>query len=87
MANWTDHGIAGGVREPYKTFHWADGNNAWAPQCIERKGKFYLYCPLPTKGRMAIGVAVSDSPTGPFADAIGKPLIRAAMAGTIHGIH
>ena len=48
MANWTDHGIIGGVREPYKTFKWSDGNNAWAPQCIERKGKFYLYCPLPT---------------------------------------
>ena len=81
MANWTDHGIIGGVKEPYKTFSWADGNNAWAPQCIERKGKFYLYCPLPTKGRMAIGVAVSDSPTGPFVDAIGKPLISRGNGG------
>ena len=81
MANWTDHGIIGGVREPYKTFKWADGNNAWAPQCIERKGKFYLYCPLPTKGKMAIGVAVSDSPTGPFTDAIGKPLISRGNGG------
>ena len=81
MANWTDHGIIGGVKEPYKTFQWSDGNNAWAPQCIERKGKFYLYCPLPTKGRMAIGVAVSDSPTGPFTDAIGKPLISRGNGG------
>jgi arabinoxylan arabinofuranohydrolase len=81
MANWTDHGIIGGVREPYKTFKWSDGNNAWAPQCIERKGKFYLYGPLPTKGRMAIGVAVSDSPTGPFTDAIGKPLISRGNGG------
>jgi hypothetical protein len=81
MANWTDHGIVGGVRVPYKTFAWADGNNAWAPQCIERKGKFYLYCPLPTKGRMAIGVAVADSPIGPFTDAIGKPLISRGNGG------
>lgn len=81
MANWTDHGIIGGVRDPYKTFKWSDGNNAWAPQCIERKGKFYLYCPLPTRGRMAIGVAVSDSPTGPFTDAIGKPLISRGNGG------
>jgi arabinoxylan arabinofuranohydrolase len=81
MANWTDHGIIGGIREPYKTFQWSDGNNAWAPQCIERKGKFYIYCPLPTRGRMAIGVAVSDSPTGPFTDAIGKPLISRGNGG------
>src|ERR1017187_1433207 len=81
MVNWTDHGIIGGVKEPYKTFKWADGNNAWAPQCIERKGRFYLYCPFPYKGRMAIGVAVSDSPTGPFADAIGKPLISRGNGG------
>ena len=52
MVNWTDHGIIGGVREPYKTFKWADGDNAWAPQCIERNGKFYLYCPFPFKGQM-----------------------------------
>ena len=52
MVNWTDHGIIGGVKEPYKTFKWADGNNAWAPQCIERNGKFYLYCPFPFKGQM-----------------------------------
>jgi beta-xylosidase len=81
IVNWTDHGIIGGVKEPYKTFKWADGNNAWAPQCIERKGRFYLYCPFPYKGRMAIGVAVSDSPTGPFADAIGKPLISRGNGG------
>ena len=81
MANWTDHGIIGGVREPYKTFKWSDGNNAWAPQCIEWKGKFYLYCPLPARGRMTIGVAVSDSPTGPFTDAIGKPLISRGNGG------
>ena len=75
MVNWTDHGIIAGVREPYKTFKWADGVNAWAPACIERNGKFYLYCPFPYKGKMAIGVAVSDNPTGPFVDPIGKPLI------------
>ncbi|HLP75854.1 MAG TPA: family 43 glycosylhydrolase [Candidatus Paceibacterota bacterium] len=81
MVNWTDHGIIGGVREPYKTFKWADGVNAWAPQCVERNGKFYLYCPFPYKGKMAIGVAVADKPTGPFVDAIGKPLISRGNGG------
>jgi arabinoxylan arabinofuranohydrolase len=83
MVNWTDHGIVGGVREPYKTFSWADGNNAWAPQCIERDGKFYLYGPFPTKGKMGIGVAVSDSPFGPFEDPLGKPLVTGSYDPTV----
>jgi arabinoxylan arabinofuranohydrolase len=45
MVNWTDRGIVAGVKEPYRTFTWADGHSAWAPQCVSRKGKFYLYCP------------------------------------------
>jgi hypothetical protein len=76
MANWTDHGVIGGVAEPYKTFSWASGYNAWAPQAVYRNGKIYLYCPLVSGGHMDIGVAVSDSPTGPFVDAIGRPLIH-----------
>jgi len=76
MVNWTDHGIVAGVREPNKTFGWADGYNAWAPQVIRRNGRFYLYGPLPRSGHMVIGVAVADSPTGPFVDAIGAPLIQ-----------
>ena len=83
MVNWTDHGIIGGVNEPYKTFKWADGNNAWAPQCIERKGKFYLYCPFPWKGQMAIGVAVADNPFGPFVDPLGKPLVTGSYDPTV----
>ena len=75
MVNWTEHGVIAGVSEPYKTFGWADGHSAWAAQCIERNGKFYFYCPTIHKGKMAIGVAVSNSPYGPFADAIGKPLV------------
>jgi len=76
MVNWTEHGIIAGVREPYRTFKWADGVNAWAPHCIERNGKFYLYCPVQYRGRMtAIGVAVADHPAGPYVDPLGKPLI------------
>ena len=57
---------------------WAD-QKAWAPCIIERKygkGKktrykyFYYFV-----GEGKIGVAVSDSPTGPFKDALGRPLI------------
>lgn len=75
MVNWTDRGIIAGVKEPYRTFAWADGHSAWAPQCIARNGKFYLYCPTIHQGKMAIGVAVANRPYGPFTDALGKPLI------------
>jgi arabinoxylan arabinofuranohydrolase len=47
-------------------------NGAWAPQCIERNGKFYLYVPIHGEG---IAVLVADSPTGPFTDPIGKRLV------------
>jgi len=71
MVNWTDHGAV----LSYKTFEWSRGD-AWAGQCIYRNGKFYYYLPVNQKnGGNAIGVAVSDSPTGPFKDAIGKPLL------------
>ena len=83
MVNWTDHGIIGGVREPYKTFSWADGSNAWAPQCVQRNGRFYLYCPFPYHGQMAIGVAVADNPWGPFVDPLGKPLVTGSYDPTV----
>ncbi len=71
MVNWTDHGSPLAIED----FSWGD-DRAWAPQCVERNGKFYLYVPIHSKlsGTMAIGVAVGDSPVGPFKDAIGKPL-------------
>lgn len=71
MVNWTDHGSPLAI----ESFDWAD-DRAWASQCIERNGKFYWYVCLHSKltNTMAIGVAVGDSPTGPFKDAIGRPL-------------
>jgi hypothetical protein len=75
MVNWTDRGAP----LSYKTFSWALEGTAWAAQCIERNGKFYWYVTVTPKGLGAasIGVAVSDSPTGPFIDPIGKPLVAA----------
>lgn len=70
MVNWTDHGAVASL----KNFTWMDKTNgAWAPQCIERNGKFYLYVPIHGEG---ISVLVSDSPTGPFVDPIGKRLVE-----------
>ena len=73
MVNWQDHGSPLAL----ESFSWAD-DRAWASQTIERDGKFYWYICAHSKisNGMAIGVAVSDSPTGPFRDAIGKPLFE-----------
>ncbi|QRX63275.1 family 43 glycosylhydrolase [Dysgonomonadaceae bacterium zrk40] len=71
MVNWTEHGAVASLKD----FAWVPyDNGAWAVQCIERNGKFYLYCPMP--GNVGIGVLVADSPYGPFKDPIGKPLIK-----------
>lgn len=73
MVNWTDRGAVIST----KNFSWATDYSAWAAQCIYRNGKFYFYTTSAQKrnGTMSIGVGVSDSPTGPFVDALGKPLI------------
>lgn len=77
MQIWTDHGS---VLKP-TDFEWGVGE-AWASQVIEHEGKFYYYTTVqagePYNSKV-IGVAVSDSPTGPFTDAIGKPLITDEM--------
>lgn len=86
LVDWTDHGAVLSVDD----LNWAD-NYAWAPDAAYKNGKYYLVFPAGTghKDRvnpekstkwMGIGIAVSDSPTGPFKDAIGKPLWREPYA-------
>ncbi len=82
MANWTDCGSS----LDYTVFEWA-GGDAWAAQCIQSKkdGKFYFYAPVMHKdGMRVLGVAVSESPTGPFRDAIGKPLFEFGIDPTVY---
>jgi hypothetical protein len=69
MVNWTDRGPVASL----KNFPEFDKKNgAWAPQCVERNGKFYLYVPIHGEG---ISVLVSDSPTDPFRDVLRKRLV------------
>ncbi|USX17888.1 family 43 glycosylhydrolase [Oxalobacteraceae bacterium OTU3REALA1] len=88
MVNWTQHGVIASLRD----FPWAakeisgwDGfdNGAWAPQAIERDGKWYLYAPVQGRG---IGVLVADSPLGPYTDPIKKPLIAGHAGGLYDSI-
>ncbi|MFH1195020.1 MAG: family 43 glycosylhydrolase [bacterium] len=69
LTDWTDHGVI----VSQDKIPWVNSNAyaMWAPDCIERNGKYYFYFPAPVKdttyGRgFAIGVAVSDKPYGPF---------------------
>ncbi len=71
MVHWTDHGKVFDIKD----IEWAE-DRAWAPQCCERNGKFYLYCPVHKRGGgVCIAVGVADSPVGPFKD-IGHPLVE-----------
>ena len=76
MVTWTEHPSPLAV----KAFAWAK-DDAWASQVIARNGKFYWYAAVEhgaVPGK-AIGVAVSDSPTGPFKDARGTALVTNDM--------
>ncbi|MFI8217178.1 family 43 glycosylhydrolase [Streptomyces sp. NPDC085932] len=75
LVHWKDHGV---VLDLGPDVSWAD-RYAWAPAIAERNGKYYFYfC-----AEQQIGVAVADSPAGPFEDALGKPLI--AKGGSLQG--
>lgn len=57
-----DHGVALHVNE----VPWAS-QQMWAPDANEKDGRFYLFFPAKDHdGIFRIGVAISDSPTGPF---------------------
>ena len=73
LVDWKDEGKMLDVKGDQ--VKWATGN-AWAPCIIEVKGKYYFYFSAhnPQSNRKEIGVAVSDSPTGPFVDS-GAPII------------
>ncbi|MEU1272276.1 family 43 glycosylhydrolase [Streptomyces sp. NPDC005799] len=67
LVHWEDHGV---VLDLGTDVSWAD-SYAWAPTIAARDGRYYFYfC-----AEQQIGVAVADSPAGPFTDALGEPLV------------
>jgi hypothetical protein len=68
LTDWTDHGV---ILSQNKV-NWVDSTSfsMWAPDCIERNGKYYFYFPSnqkPLYGKgFTVGVAISDKPYGPF---------------------
>ncbi|WP_329331836.1 family 43 glycosylhydrolase [Streptomyces sp. NBC_00663] len=71
LVHWKDHGV---ILDLGPDVSWAD-SRAWAPTIAEKDGKYYFYFCADAN----IGVAVSDSPTGPFKDALGQPLLKAGQ--------
>ncbi len=66
-STWKDYGWI--LKENDVPWGEKDTYAMWAPDCIEKDGKFYYYFPAKAKNDNAfrrIGVGVSDKPTGPF---------------------
>jgi len=81
MKNWTAHGPVLAAKD----FVNANSGSAWAAQLVEKDGKYYYYVTLDCSEGHFITVAVGDSPTGPFKEALpGKPLITDAMTTDSH---
>ena len=80
LVNWTDEGV---ILDLEKDVEWAN-RNAWAPCILEAQvdgqWKYFYYFTAAQK----IGVATSDSPTGPFVDS-GEALVRENPAGVRGG--
>lgn len=79
LVNWTDHGAIK-VAGPDGAAKWA--GNSWAPcaahKTIDGKEMFYLFF---ANGGNGICVLTSESPTGPWTDPLGKPLITREIKG------
>lgn len=85
MKQWTFHGP---VMKP-TDFSWAV-SDAWASQVIQKNGKFWFYTTVehgPPYSAKAIGVAVADTPLGPFKDARGSALANDATTPTPEDPH
>jgi hypothetical protein len=81
MKNWTTHGPVLAAKD----FVNANSGSAWAAQVVEKDGKYYYYVTLDRREGHFITVAVSDSPIGPFKEALpDKPLITDAMTIDSH---
>lgn len=77
MENWTYEGEVMEMTD----VAWGANDSAWAGQVMKHNGKYYMYfCSWNNQdnGRQSIGVAVADSPTGPFVDK-GEALIKGSV--------
>lgn len=83
METWNYEGVVLRMAD----VNWADRNSAWAGQVARHfdaeagHDRYYFYFCSWDKtdgGKQSIGVAVSDSPVGPFAD-LGEPIVQGSV--------
>ena len=83
LKSWTYEGVVLNMKD----VSWGTADAAWAGQCARHydeaagKDRYYFYFCSWDKtdsGKQSIGVAVSDSPTGPFTD-IGAPVVKGSF--------
>jgi beta-xylosidase len=75
LVQWTNRGV---ILDVAKDLKWASGH-AWAPTVARVGSTYYFYFTADNQ----IGVATSLSPTGPFNDALGKPLVANSQYGVV----
>ena len=84
LTDWTDHGVI----VSQTNVPWVDTTtySMWAPDCIERNGKYYFYFPAQKKSTdpqarrgFGIGVAIADQPEGSY-------VIQEKPIENVHGI-
>ncbi|MFC7405463.1 family 43 glycosylhydrolase [Georgenia alba] len=74
LATWTEQPVPLRAAD----FAWSSGR-AYASWMLPHRGAFYWFVSVADEnGDSAIGVAVSSSPSGPFEDHLGRPLVRKA---------
>ena len=81
LVNWSEEGIF--CFDAIKS--WGK-SHFWAPEVVYHNGKFVMHYTAKSRelDSLRLGVAVSDSPTGPFIDVHGKPMFDLGYA-TIDG--
>ena len=80
LVNWTKHENV--LTNKEVTWAW---QAMWAPSVVENNGKYYFFFganDIQSNSQYGgIGVAVADSPAGPFKDLLGKPLVDKIVNG------
>lgn len=79
---WSSNDLVNWVNErtiyPAETYM-GKSNDCWATDMGFRNGKYYFYF---SNKNISTGVMISDSPTGPFKDALGKPLLDTGLTSS-----
>jgi len=75
LINWTKRSVL----NPKETYIGREYSRCWATDAAYSNGKYYWYF---SEGNEQTGVVVGNSPTGPWEDVLGKPLLKSDLTPT-----